>query len=381
VRVFFSTGEPSGDMLAASLATTIRSLAPDTTFAGIGNERMAEAGIELTERTVGWASLGPVEALRRIPPLFWSCLRHALWLRGAPWDLIVLVDFGAFNLRLARLLRRIGYRRPILYFIPPGAWFDKPKQAREVARYATPLTPFAHQRAFYESLGLPVISFGHPLVSLVRPRDVRPVAPASGGLVAILPGSRSGEIARHMPLLIAASKILRTRRPRARFAIAAADGASERSIQSALHAAFLPPFVSDDRDTSAGTGFAVVRGSNAALDDADAAWIASGTAVLEATLREVPTVALYVVSDAQVAIARRIWKRPYITLPNILLDRAFVPECLQDDATPERLADEMETLLADPTKQLADMRDVRETLGESNALERSAAFALGLARI
>ena len=212
-------------MLAAALATTIRSLAPDTTFAGIGNERMEDAGIALTQRTTGWASLGPIEALKRIPPLLWSCIRHAFWLRGAPWDLVVLVDFGAFNLRLARLLRRIGYRRPILYLVPPGAWFDKPKQAREVARYATPLTPFAHQRAFYESLGLPVISFGHPLVSLVAARATRPVAPAGGGVVAILPGSRSGEIDRHMPRLIAACKIVRARRPSTRFAIAAADRA------------------------------------------------------------------------------------------------------------------------------------------------------------
>jgi lipid-A-disaccharide synthase len=390
VRVFFSTGEPSGDMLAASLAVAMRGLAPDTSFAGIGNERMEAAGIALTQRTTGWASLGPIEALRRIPPLFASCIRHGVWIARAPWDLVVLVDFGAFNLRFAWLLRTLGYRRPILYLVPPGAWFDKPKQARAVARYATALTPFAHQRDFYRSLDLPVVSFGHPLVSLVPPRAPRPPAPEGGGTVAILPGSRSGEIARHMGPLLAACKVLRRSRPRVRFTIAAADSVTERMIAAELDRAFLPPYVpparsaekTNARSTPADrSGFTIANGSRAALDDADAAWIASGTAVLEAALREVPTVALYIVSAAQLPIARRIWKRPYITLPNILLDRPVVPECLQDDATPERLADEIDVLLRDPAQQLADVRALRRTLGGEDALERSAAFALGLARI
>ena len=381
VRVFFSTGEASGDMLAAALATAMRELAPGTTFAGIGSERMESAGIALTQRTSGWASLGPIEALRRIPPLLFSGVRHAVWLCVRPWDLIVLVDFGAFNLRLAQALRQLGYRRPILYFFPPGAWFDKPQQARAVARATTPLTPFAHQRDFYESLGLPVVSFGHPLAALVPARPPRPAPPADGGVVAMLPGSRAGEIERHLRPLLAASKVLRARRPRVRFTIAAADAATETMIAAEMQRAFLPPFVAEERGESAGTGFEIVRGAAAALDVADAAWIASGTAVLEAALREVPAVAFYIVSQAQVAIARRIWKRPYITLPNILLDRCVVPECLQEDATPERLADEIDALLAEPAAQLPGLREVRAALGDPNALERSAAFALGLARL
>lgn len=368
-------------MLAASLANAMRAIAPETTFAGIGSERMEAAGITLTERTAGWASLGPIEALRRIPPLLASALRHAAWLRAKPWDLVVLIDFGAFNLRLARFLRAVGYRRPILYFVPPGAWFDKPEQAFAVARSTTPLTPFEHQRAFYESLGLPVVYFGHPLVSLVAPRAPLPAAAAGGGVVALLPGSRAGEIERHMPPLLEAAKIVRRSRPAARFVVAASDRDAERMIADALHAAFLPPYVSGARGGTAGTGFSIVRGSRAALEGADAAWIASGTAVLEAALLEVPCVALYIVSRAQVKIARRIWKLPYITLPNILLARAVVPECLQEDATPERLAAELETLLADPSDQLAGMREVRRSLGDARALERSAAFALGLARV
>jgi lipid-A-disaccharide synthase len=193
--------------------------------------------------------------------------------------------------------------------------------------------------------------------------------------------------------LLAACKVLRRSRPRVRFTIAAADSVTERMIAAELGRAFLPPFVAPARgdlerggSTAHGaagerSGFTIARGARAALDDADAAWIASGTAVLEAALREVPAVALYIVSAAQLPIARRIWKRPYITLPNILLDRPVVPECLQDDATPERLADEIDALLRDPAQQLSDVRALRRTLGGEDALVRSAAFALGLARI
>ena len=366
-RVFFATGEASGDMLAATLADAMRAFLPHARFAGIGGERMAGAGIVLTERTVGWASLGPVEALLRIAPLLWSALRHAFWLRARPWDLVVLVDFGAYNLRLAKVLRALRYRGAILYYFPPGAWLDRLSQARAVAENATPLTAFTHQRDFYAAAGLGIAYFGHPLASLVVPRAPRARTPAAGGRIALLPGSRRGEIARHLPPLLAACAMLHERRPHATFTIGAADAEAETQIRTAL----------------AGSDLAIdiVRGARAAYDDADAAWIASGTAVLEATLREVPTVALYIVARAQEALARRVWldRHPFVTLPNILLGRAVVPELLQDRATPDALADALDAVLHDPDAHLTAMRDVRAALGPPDALRRCAAFAVALA--
>jgi len=366
LRVFVVAGEPSGDMLAAALVTAVRGLAPQARFSGIGNERMALAGVELTTRTTGWASLGPLAALVRIPRLLFIGLRHVALLMRSPCDLLVLVDFGAFNVRLAQWLRSAGYRKPILYFIPPGAWLDKPAQARAVARVTTPLTAFAHQRDFYASLGLPIAYFGHPLVSLVPPRSPRPRAPADGGVVALLPGSRRGEIERHMGPLLGACRVLRSRRANVEFLVSAANAEAEGFVTSALAVSSL-------------TGIRVVRGAEEAFAGADAAWIASGTAVLEATLREVPAVALYVILPALVAHARRIWPHRYITLPNILLEREVVPEYLQEEATPERLAAAVEALLSDPSAQLRAMKEVRAVLGPADALERCAAFALDMA--
>jgi lipid-A-disaccharide synthase len=367
-RIFISTGEASGELLAVELADAMRARDPDLQFEGIGGKRMHEAGFTLRWTTHGWASMGPIEALGRIPKLLAIVLQTSTELRARPPDLIVFVDFGAFNLRFARQLRRIGYRGPMLYYFPPGAWLDDPKRARMVAAATTALTPFAHQRDFYASLGLPIAYLGHPLVSTIPPAAVKPPAPARGGRVAILPGSRRGELARHGRLLLEAARLLRTRRPELEVVIGAADDDGQRQLR-ALAAQFpeLP--------------VAIVHGARAALAGADAAWSASGTAVLEAALCGVPTVCLYIVSRAQERIARRVFTRiwrPYIALPNLVLDRPVIPEFLQERATQSALVEALEQLLAHPEEQQRAFGELREALGPPDALERAAAFALEL---
>jgi lipid-A-disaccharide synthase len=369
-RVFFSTGEASGELLAVELAAAMSVVDGGLTFEGIGGERMRQAGFRLRWDTRGWASLGPIEALEKIPKLLAIMLVTAAELRARPPSLVVLVDFGAFNLRLARQLRRTGFRGPICYYFPPAAWLDDPRRARMVAGAAVPVTPFAHQRDFYASLGLPIRHFGHPLVSTVAARPARMPPAADAGRIAILPGSRRGELARHGRLLLEAARLLAMRRPRSEFVF----GASDDEAEDTLHA------------LSAGAPelrVAIVRGARAALADADAAWIASGTAVLEAALMGVPSVALYVVSRAQERIARRLLTRVrlrYVTVPNLVLGAPLIPELLQDDATQTKLADALATILEHPEEQRARFPELRAALGPPDALERTAAFAVELAR-
>lgn len=363
--MFMSAGEASGDMLAATLAEAMREFDSDIEFCGIGSERMAAAGFELSAESRRWATIGIVDALANLLPLWMLIWRQALRLRKRPVDLVVLVDFGAFNLRLAKTLRMLGYEGPLLYYFPPGAWLDSPLQARRVARYARALTAFAHQRDFYTSLGLPIEYFGHPLVSLIAARAARSPAPPDGGTVAILAGSRSAEVRRHAARLFAACELLRERRPQLDIVVSAADADMEALLRIEM-----------ERNRFSAR---IVSGARAALDGADAAFIASGTAVLEAALLEVPCAALYVLAPAQVKIAERVWHRRYVTLPNILLDREIVPELLQDAATPLALADALAALLGDPSGQLAAMRDVRAALGAPDALTRCAEFAVTLA--
>jgi lipid-A-disaccharide synthase len=288
-------------------------------------------------------------------------------LRRRPPDLVVLVDFGAFNLRLAKTLRRLGSRVPIVYYFPPAAWLDDAKRARVVAAVSRALTAFAHQRDFYAGLGLPIGYVGHPLASTIAPRAPRPPAPADGGTIALLPGSRQGEIARHTPLLLDAFALVRAQRPSVRGVLVAVDDDAVRAFEHALS-------LRSTQDVQ------IVRSTREALAGADAAAVASGTAVLEAALVGVPSLALYVLSEAQAKIARRVYKGRYITLPNLILDAPVVPELLQEAATPDALAAALTALLDRPAAQLAQFADLRVRLGPPDALARCAEFVLAAAR-
>jgi lipid-A-disaccharide synthase len=367
VRYFFSTGEPSGELVAVALAREIRAFDPDATFEGIGAERMRAAGFSIYRDNHGWASIGPIAALPRIPKLLRAMWRTAEHLAKTEPDLVVLIDFGAFNVRLAAELRkRHRYERPIVDCFPPSAWLDNERSARAIASLAVPLTAFRRQYEFYKRLGLPVAYFGHPLASSYALRAAQPAPPPDGGRIALLPGSRKGEIARHLPRLLAAYALLRARRPDLHASVGAADDATERQIRAALRRA-------------GASEIAVARGVVETTKDADAAWIASGTAVLEAALSGVPTVALYAISPVLVPYAKHLKRTRWITLPNLILDEEVVPELLQDDATPERLADAMDAVLRDPGVQYASFERLRRELDSDDAMVGWAKFAVSLA--
>ena len=362
MRVFISTGEASGELLAADLLGAMRARTAVAAL-GIGDARLERAGVQIVQRTRGWASIGPIDALRKIPGLLLTLFRTVARIHREAPDGVVLVDFGAFNLRLAGALRRTGFTKPIVYYAPPAAWLDSEKRARLVARRTDALTLFRHQAEFYRSLQLPIGFVGHPLVSTIAPRPARPAPPPDGGTIALLPGSRAAEIARHAPRLLDAFARVRERRPALRGVFVAADDGAQRTLEELL--AFRSPLE-----------ITIVRETRAALLEADAAAVTSGTAVLEAALVQTPAVALYVLSDAQAKLFRRIYQRRYITLPNLVLNEPLVPELLQEDATPAGLADALLALLDDPRRQLDGYARLRAALGPPDALQRNADWVL-----
>jgi lipid-A-disaccharide synthase len=340
MRIFLSTGEASGELLAADLLGAMRARGAVLDAEGIGDVRLERAGVRLWHRTRGWASLGPLDAVRKIPRLLAIMWATAVRLARRPPDLVVLVDFGAFNVRLAKSLRHFGSRVPILYYFPPAAWLDNAARARDYV--------------------------GHPLVSTIVARPPHPPAPVDGGTVALLPGSRRGEIDRHTPRLLDALAVLRLARPNIRATLVAVDDDAQRAFEHLLALRSPQPVT-------------IVRDARAALAAADVAAIASGTAVLEAALVGTPTVVLYVLSDAQAKIARRVYTGTYIALPNLVTGEPVVPELLQENATPDALAAALLTLLADARTQLDAYVRVRAALGAPDALDRCAAFALDVA--
>ena len=365
MRVFFSTGEASGELLAADLLGAMRARRPVEAWA-VGDARLEREGATIVERTRGWASLGPLAALARIAPLLAACWRVIARLHRHPPDVVVLVDFGAFNVRLARWLRATGYRAPIVYYAPPSAWLDNAARARQVAAACDALTIFRHQAEFYRGLGLPIGYVGHPLVSTVAAREPRPAPPRDGGTIALLPGSRAGEIARHAPRLLDAFCRVRELRPNVRGTLVAADDDAQRALEALV--VFRSP-----------AALEIVRDARAALRGADAAAIASGTAVLEAALVQTPAVAFYVLSEAQAKIARRVYHGSYVTLPNLVLDEPLVPELLQEAATADAIAAALLEKLDDPAAQLDGYARVRAALGPPDSLQRNADWVLAVA--
>lgn len=367
MRYFLSTGEASGELNAVLLAQAIARVDPQAQFEGIGAEGMRAAGFRLWRDHSGWASMGPLAALPRVPKLYatmWQAARHIAAVRP---DLVVLIDFGAFNMRLAKTLRtRLHYHGAIMDLFPPATWLDKERVARAVSSWMVPVTAFAHQYEFYKRHKLPIVFFGHPLTSRYEARAPRPAPPAGGGTIALLPGSRGGELKYHVPALVRALVLLRERRPKLHAIFGAANEQSRRTIERAVRAARL-----DD--------VRIVAGVAEAVGEADAAFVASGTAVLETALLGVPCVALYIITPLLVRHARRVYDGRFITLPNLVLGRELIPELLQDDATPERLAETMERVLDNPAVQTEHFAEMREKLGPPNALDECAKFAVALA--
>jgi lipid-A-disaccharide synthase len=370
MRYFVSTGEASGELSAVLLAQAIRAYDPQARFEGIGADLMRADGFTLWRDHTGWASMGPLAAIPRIPKLLATMWQTALHINKTKPDLVILVDFGAFNLRLAKALRtNLKYGGPVLDMYPPATWLDNEKKAREVSSYAVPLTAFQRQYAFYKKHRLPIVYFGHPLASQYETRPPRPAPPSDGGTVALLPGSRGGELKFHVPALLAAFARLQAKRPNLRGVIGAADARGEAFIRKAVAKAKL-------------TNITIVRGVREAVAGADGAWVASGTAVLESTLLGVPVVALYIITPALAKQGRRLAKivGKFITLPNLVLNREVVPELLQEEATPANLAQAMDRVLNDPNAQYAQFAALREALGPPDALEQAAKFAVALAR-
>jgi lipid-A-disaccharide synthase len=351
------------------LARAIREFDPDARFEGIGGERMREQGWVLWRDHAGWASMGPLAAIPRIPKLLGAMWKTAQHIAAVQPDLVVLIDFGAFNMRLAKELRtKLHYQGPIVDLFPPATWLDKENVARAVSSWMVPITAFEHQYEFYKSLELPIVYFGHPLASQYAMRPPRPAPGSDGGTIALLPGSRAGELKFHLPALLDAYVLLKKRRPNLRAVVGSANDATERMIRRALKRRRL-----DD--------VRVVRGVAPALEDADAAFVSSGTAVLETALLGVPAVVLYVITPILVRHARRVYPPgKFIALPNLILEREVVPELLQEAATPERLAAALENILEDPNAQVEQFAEMRRRLGSPNALQECARFAVALAK-
>jgi len=371
-RISIIAGEASGDLMGGRLAQCLRSIEPDVVLAGIGGERMRDAGVRLWDDPTRLSAVGLVEVLMKLRSykrLFDATLKALVDMRP---DLVVLIDYPGFNLRLGDRLKALGI--PCVYYIPPTAWAWGAKRAERVAGFAQKvLSVFPFEVDVYAKAGANVQFVGHPLVDSLDPFSVSERLQFEPGTVKVLglfPGSRNQEIDKLLPVMLESCKIIQKARPDVIFELSLAPTVDEQRVLKYVSASGV--------DVRLDTGSCPQL-----MSRCFAGVVASGTATLEAALVGMPMVIVYRVSPLTMAIARRLLTISSIGLPNIVLGRRAVPELVQEDCTPDRVADEMLRFCSDPEyygRVIEDLSLVRERLGEPGASLRAAQAVLEVAR-
>jgi len=348
VRILISAGEASGDLYASRVVEAIRARHPEVEFFGCGGPRMQAAGVRAVVDTSSLAVVGLVEVVAHIPRIwreFRKLVRAAATERP---DLAVLTDSPDFHLRLAKKLKSQGI--PVVYLIAPQAWAWREGRVRTMRRTIQRLLCiFPFEQDFFQSRGVPTTYIGHPLARIVRPLMTSTEFRTKFNLpdrpiVTLLPGSRHGEVERHMPILL---------------------DAVQRIGTGYTYVLALPPGFGLERSTFweriRGSSIQVMEGSTwDALAHAEVALAASGTVTIEAALLGAPMVTFYRVNALSWILGRRLVRAPFLSMVNLVAGRRIVPELIQDEMTAQRIADEAGHLLGNPEARNAMRADLAE---------------------
>jgi lipid-A-disaccharide synthase len=366
-----SCGEPSGDLYAGAVTAELRARAPSADIFGFGGPRLEAAGATLVGDFTGLTVTGLTEAVRVLPRSYAMYRRLVAAARARKPDVFVAIDFPDFNFRLMAAMRRLGV--PIVYYISPQLWAWRPGRMKTMKRFVDAvLVIFPFEAPLYERAGVPVRYVGHPLVELAQSGQARSAFLGDHGLepdaptVALLPGSRPNEVRRIAPGIAAALPLIRERVPGMQCLVAGAPN---------LPAELLAPLLT--------RGVVLVRDrADDVLAASDVVITASGTATVQAALHERPMVVVYRVSPLSYRIGKRFLKVDTYAMPNLVAGRRIVPELIQDDFTPERLAEETVGLLTDTERHARAseaLRQVRAQLGAPGASARAAEAILEVA--
>jgi lipid-A-disaccharide synthase len=334
-------GEASGDILGAGLMHALRQQVPEVRFTGIGGPEMAAAGLASRVPMDRLSVMGLTEPLKRLPELL--SIRNAFYrdLKSTPPDVFIGIDSPDFNLGLEKKVKSLGI--PTVHYVSPSVWAWRQGRIKTIKKAVDlMLTLFPFEENFYRQHGVPVCCVGHPLADdLPMTPDVTAARTALGlpqeaGVLALLPGSREGEVGRLCPVFLETFRLCRQTRPALKGVIACAGPGRRQQIERIMG------------DSCKDLDITLVDGqSTTVMTAADCVLMASGTATLEAMLLKKPMVVAYKMAPVSYAIISRMLRSPYVSLPNLLAGRKLVPELLQAAATPQALAAEVGKLLSD----------------------------------
>lgn len=353
LRIALVAGEASGDILGAGLMRALKAQHPAVEFIGVGGPLMQDEGLTSYFPMERLSVMGLVEVLGRLRELLARRKLLIQTLIEEKPDVFIGIDAPDFTLNIELKLRQAGIKT--VHYVSPSVWAwrqNRVLKIREGCDLMLTLLPF--EARFYEEKGVPVRFVGHTLADTIPLQADRAAARAElglpdGPLVALMPGSRGGEVGRLGALFFDAAERLQALKPGIRFVLPCASPQRRAQIETLLEGRTLPVTLLDGQ-------------SHLALAACDAVLIASGTATLEALLYKRPMVVAYRLAPLTFWILKRMVKSPYISLPNLLAQRLLVPELLQDDATPQALAQTLLPLIDGGEEQTRGFDDIHRTL-------------------
>ena len=374
-KILLVAGEASADLHGSHVVRELKRIDPSVHMYGIGGEELRRAGMKILFDARDLSVVGIVEVVSRLPHIrkVFNTLKRQI--EQAPPGLLILLDYPDFNLRLAAVAKK--HRVPVLYYISPQIWAWRQGRVKKIARIVDHMAVvFPFEVPLYEKEGVPVQFVGHPLLD----REI-PAFDSAGSLeafgmkpgwpvIGLLPGSRKSEIERLLPVMLAAAERIRKEYPLAQFIIPVAPGIRREEIETWVAQKNVPVTVVENQ-------------LHRALQVCSLALVASGTATLETALMKKPMIILYKISFLTYLIGRLMIRVPCIGLANIVAGTQVVPELIQADASPQRIAGEALALLKSPERLAAMERElgrIRERLGAPGASARVARIAYDMLR-
>jgi lipid-A-disaccharide synthase len=344
-RIAIVAGEASGDLLGSHLIQAVKAHCPEAEFYGIAGAKMVFAGARSLYPMEKLSVNGYVEVIKHLPELLSIRRKLKKTILADPPDLFIGIDAPDFNLGLEAALKSRGI--PTVHYVSPSIWAWRGGRIKKIAKAVSHmLVVFPFEVAIYQKAGIPVTYVGHPLADTLPAQPDREATrarlnlPIANPIIALLPGSRVGELKQHAQLFVETAQLIQARHPEVRFVTPLISRETREIFTAAMHACEHMPKIQ-----------IMIGHADYALVAADIALIASGTATLEAALLRRPMVITYRVPKITAYLMRRQAYLPWVGLPNILANREIVPELVQENATAPQLADALMALLEDKTRR------------------------------
>ncbi len=372
-KILMVAGEVSGDIHGAHLVEAIHRIDPKIQLLGMGGEGLERAGMKVLFHSQDLAVVGITEVFLKLRIILRAFRILKQSLDQEKPDLVILIDFPDFNLRLAKSVYRKGI--PILYYISPQIWAWRPKRVQLIAQWVKKMIVFfPFEVPFYEAAGVEVEWVGHPLLDIVKPTLSKEEAFQRFGLdpqrrtIGLLPGSRIQEVERLFPSLLASAHLLYREVPDLQFIIPLAPGIPRTTLSSLLSNISIP--------------VKVVEGwTYDAMNLSELLIMASGTATLEAAILGKPMIIIYKVSLPSYWVGKAMVRVDHIGLANLVAGERIAPELIQKDVNPQRISEEALRILKDSgfqQKMVESMQEVRQRLGHPGAAQRAARIVVSM---